>query len=209
MEKELCHMKEEVELCEGIRFFKESKRLRRLVDRIEKRVVSAFQKEKIVLIKGISKADVIKVQKKVSELADKFEAVEKEFKGAEGREARALVKQKHKELKSDFVEILSMANDDKVLKSLYAFGIIGMIVSAFALTIKALAAVGVIQGVIFPASMLLQLVGIRIPSPVYMGAMFGIPVLMKLAQRFGDQRITKLIQSIKMKTARIKQEAMT
>lgn len=115
----------DVVLVEGIRFFKNSKRLRSLGRKILKKAGK---------IKGIkiglkSKQDLVSLVKKIEEVASAFERTENVFataKKMKDKPKEIAAKLKYKELKSKHVELLKMLKKESVKKALKTVGAVGL-----------------------------------------------------------------------------------
>jgi len=116
---------EDTVLVEGIRFFKNSKRLRSLGRKILKKAGK---------IKGIrmgiqAKQDLVALVKKIEEVASAFEKTENAFaaaKGTKDKPAAIASKLKYKELKTKHAELLKMIMKESVKKALKVVGAIGL-----------------------------------------------------------------------------------
>jgi hypothetical protein len=112
-------------LNEGVRFFKESKKIKKLRKKISDKMDGLEEEEK---------KDLQEFLDKTEEIASKFENIEKDFKKAKSSEVKKKVIQQHKKLKNEFKELFVKDKED-ILKTIFKIGlgaiVIKIIVSLF------------------------------------------------------------------------------
>jgi len=122
---ELCE--DDIYLTEGLVFFKNSKRLKNLARKMEKRKVS------VKMLSPKNRIDLQRVIDKINIVANKFELVETQFKAAKAikdKEAAKKVAMKYKELKAEYINLIKAINKESVKKALKVAGIAGLAAAA-------------------------------------------------------------------------------
>jgi hypothetical protein len=119
---------EDVEyLEEGIVFFKNSNKMKRLSKYLVKKHEGLVKKNRS------SEATALAILiKEIEKVADKFEEVEKEFKFAKGKENKNKAKQKYESLEKDFGKLVDIANKESTKKILIATGTAALVVGVLA-----------------------------------------------------------------------------
>lgn len=114
-------------ITEGIVFFKYSRRLRNVANKLQSKlaVLSKEQKEKIRLAYG-----------KFLNLADKFEEVEDTFKKA-SKEEKVKLRAKYEKLKEDNKELIEYVNKEEIKKILMVIGVFTLVAGVLLASIKA------------------------------------------------------------------------
>jgi hypothetical protein len=182
---------------EGLTVFKESKKLRKLLKKIDQQIIKAEIQEKVYGAK-IPRKPIDDIKKMISFLADKFEELEKEYKNAKDKSKRILIKKAHKELKNKYVDILQYINQDKVLNALTVTGILSIVVAGLSMGLSVIMGLEKLVGLSsIGLPMALSFVGI--PYLASFGVMAGLGFLLKGAKKLKDERLIKLITSIKEK----------
>jgi len=123
---------EEIYLNEGVRFFKESKKISRLRKKIFGKMNQVSSEEE--------KEDLREFLDKTEEIAKDFEEIEKKFKKAKSKEEKKKVLEQHKNLKEKF-KVLFKNND--AMKTIFALGLGFFAIKVITLMFSHFAAPGV------------------------------------------------------------------
>jgi len=119
----------DIVLTEGIRFFKNSKRLKKLAATIIKKAEKAKDKTQL---KG-----VLTLAAKIKLIADEFEKVEIGFSSAKG-EKKANLKEKYRSLRTKHIEIIKILRREEVKKALKILGLVGLVAGVVVLLLHLL-----------------------------------------------------------------------
>jgi hypothetical protein len=110
----------EIVLTEGIRFFKNSKRLRKLANVILDKVNKTKDPR-------VNKKELINLVKKIEFVAQKFEKVEIKFASSKDSGEKKDLKSKYKLLRTKYIEILKILRKEEVKKALKVLGLVGAV----------------------------------------------------------------------------------
>jgi len=108
---------DDVYISEGIVFFKNSNKIKRLSKYLEKKHQQLIKKNMINDANAL--AELIMV---VNSIANKFEEVENDFKNSKDKRVKNALKQKYENLESEFKKMLDVAKKESVKKALAATG---------------------------------------------------------------------------------------
>lgn len=112
---------------EGIVFFKNSTKMKRLAKGLAKKHEKLVKKGDLENSKALS---VLILE--VDLIAKKFESVENEFKLSKGKEAKTKAKEKYADLEKEFKKLVVIAKKDSTKKALIAVGGLALVVGVLA-----------------------------------------------------------------------------
>lgn len=112
---------------EGIMFFKNSSKIKRLAKKL-------IQKHATLIKKGkSSEASALNVLiKETEKIGNKFEEVEREFRSTKDKDSKKKIKAKYESLEKDFKKLIDIANQESVKRALIATGTAALIVGVLA-----------------------------------------------------------------------------
>lgn len=117
MRKNAGLINEEQILTEGIKFFKNSKKITKLANKLEKKANKLFDKDNVEGSKELSK-----FVSETKNIADKFQKLEDEYKNAKDKDKKKELKTKYSSLEKEFQKLLKILKQEKVKKSLVEVG---------------------------------------------------------------------------------------
>ncbi len=114
----------ELYLSEGIMFFKDSKKMRRLENMINKKLATAKKKGDI---SNLSSLDTL--MKKIQEITFAFERLETKYKESKDKGEKQKLKAQYNSIKKKYEDLLRIVNKETVKKVIIAVGLTALIVS--------------------------------------------------------------------------------
>lgn len=128
---------------EGIVFFKNSTKMKRLSKNLSNKREKLIKKSDMENAKALSALIT-----EIDTIVKKFEAVEQKFKQAKGKEAKGNIKQEYKNLEKEFKKLLKVARKDSTKKALIAVGglaIVAGVIAAGIFGLQSLETTGVLD----------------------------------------------------------------
>lgn len=110
-------------LIEDIRFFKTSLRVKSLSNKISKKIALSDT--------GVGKEEVMKVVRKLDEIAEKFKGIEERFRNEENKSRRHEIQAEYYRLEEKYIELMRLINSGNIVKLLKGFGVATLLAASF------------------------------------------------------------------------------
>lgn len=111
--------KDEIYLTEGVRFFKNSKRLDRLADKLEKKI-SIFTREE-------ERAEIMKISKKVRQISQEFRNIEEKYADLDNKDKKERLRGQYKSVENKYKELVRIINEETIINYSGAAAITGIL----------------------------------------------------------------------------------